>query len=201
MPLTAVAVAAQATLLQAKYGCTVFGCRQGYECDKKTHLCKARREAPGLPSPTEPPPASDTCVGSADGLITLCVSTDSAGTFQIHAQNSGTSAVVLSLRELTAKSTHICPRAESTLASSPSAEAQPEPPIAKPRGLRFLSTSNTAPLEPRSALFLSPGPPTDLEVVFEMEGASECALDLTATFAVAHCELRVVARVPPSTAH
>jgi len=45
-------------------------------------------------------------------------------------------------------------------------------------------TGSAAPNEPRDALFLSPGPTVNLEVLFEGAIASECALELEATFAV-----------------
>jgi hypothetical protein len=58
-------------------------------------------------------------------------------------------------------------------------------------------TGDDRPNEPRTALFLGPGPATDLEVMFEIEGGRDCALELTATFVVAHSSLDIETTLPP----
>ena len=169
-PLLAAVVATQATLMQARYGCTLSGCRHGLECDAESKLCRPLRERPAGSSATATA-AQNSCVGSTDGLITLCALSVAEGSFQIRAENVGPKAIVLSLREFGVRSAALC---------APSAPA----PVIKPLGLRFLVTGSAAPNEPRDALFLSPGPTVNLEVLFEGAIASECALELEATFAV-----------------
>ena len=181
--------------MQAQYGCTMFACRQGYECDTKTRSCKPSKEHPALPSPSEPPRAADACARSADGLVSLCAATASSGRFEIHAQNLGPGPVVLSLGELIAKAALPCglPAAVDAVPAPPT---PPEESLAKPLGLRFIATRGASPSEPRAALFLSPGPPVEIEVVFEAGSPRECALDLTATFVVAHSVLGVATTIP-----
>jgi hypothetical protein len=181
-PMAAVVVATQATLMQARYGCTMFGCRHGFECDKISKLCRPLSERPAAPAHAAPA-APKPCVGSTSGLFALCTQAVAEGSFQIRAENVGPKAIVLSLRELSAR---------CSAAGAPST-AQP---VVKALGLRFLATGRATPNDPREALFLSPGPPADLEVLFEGATTSECAVELKATFAVEDALLQLTGTLP-----
>ena len=173
-PLAAVVVATQATLMQARYGCTMSGCRHGLECDTVSKLCRPLRERAADHTHTDTDTATaapNPCVGSTNGLIALCTLSVAEGSLQIRAENVGPKAIVLSLRELSLQSGAPCAPSEAL-------------PAIMVLGLRFLATGPAAPQEPRAALFLSPGPPAELEVRFEPTTASRCASELKATFAV-----------------
>ncbi|MEO6598336.1 MAG: hypothetical protein ABIQ16_00580 [Polyangiaceae bacterium] len=198
--MAAVIVAAQATLMQARYGCTMFGCRTGFECDAASKACKPLREQVPVSSSVTAAPAQNPCVGSADGLVALCTLSVAQGSFQIRTENVGPKAVVLSLRGLGARVASCDSRNVGQGGTAGAAErggtagaAPSAAPAIKPLGLRFLAWSGA---DPRDSLFLSPGPTADLEIVFDGAETTECVVELEATFAVGDHLLKLRATQP-----
>ena len=98
--MVAAVVATEAAILQAAHGCTMGGCGPAYECDRKTRLCKPLSEGNAARSHPKAMDDGPACAASSDGLVTICLSSVSAATFQLRAQNGETKPVVLALREL-----------------------------------------------------------------------------------------------------